>query len=184
MHGWCSSLVTDAKTGIVSIMIALASFWFIPNFPESTGTYFLTAEESQMAQYRQTVSAGGQAEDDEGDYLGGVWMALKDPFTYLFSAIHFSLIIAQSYKDFFPSVSLGLSASFNESNLLIIIPDPRYPWIHRYYDISHPGASSNYRLYGNSSSVLVFWSYARAWLPYYRTHSSYTGGVCRNDHDS
>lgn len=65
-----------------------------------------------MAQYRQTASAGGREEDDEGDYWGGVWMALKDPFTYLFSAIHFFLIIAQSYKDFFPSVSTG-SASFH-----------------------------------------------------------------------
>ncbi|WDK21474.1 major facilitator superfamily transporter [Colletotrichum graminicola] len=91
--------------GIFSILVALASFWFNPNFPESTGTYFFTAEESQMAQYRQTVSAGGRSEDDEGDYWGGVWMALKDPFTYFFSAIHFFLIIAQSYKDFFPSVS-------------------------------------------------------------------------------
>lgn len=57
-----------------------------------------------MAQYRSAVSAGGLAEDDEGDYWGGVWMALKDPFSHLFAAIHFSLIIAQSYKDFFPSV--------------------------------------------------------------------------------
>lgn len=98
-------LIANTNAGIVSITIGVASFWFIPNFHESNGTYFLTAEESQMAQYRQTVSAGGRAEDDEGDYWGGVWMALKDPFTYLFSAIHFFLIIAQSYKDFFPSVS-------------------------------------------------------------------------------
>lgn len=66
-----------------------------------------------MAQYRQTVSAGGGTEDDEGDYWGGVWMALKDPFTYLFSAIHFSLVIAQSYKDFFPSVS-QIHVSFDQ----------------------------------------------------------------------
>lgn len=56
-----------------------------------------------MAEYRQTVSAGGISEDSDGDW-GGVWMALKDPFTYFFSAIHFFLIIAQSFKDFFPSV--------------------------------------------------------------------------------
>lgn len=108
----CSLILTHTHAGVVSIIIALASFWLIPNYPESTGTYFLSAEESQMAQYRQTASAGGREEDDEGDYWGGVWMALKDPFTYLFSAIHFFLIIAQSYKDFFPSVSTG-SASFH-----------------------------------------------------------------------
>ncbi|KAK1621733.1 major facilitator superfamily domain-containing protein [Colletotrichum phormii] len=109
--------------GIVSIIVGLASFWLIPNFPESTGTYFLTAEESQMAQYRQTVSAGGRTEDDEGDYWGGVWMALKDPFTYLFSAIHFSLIIAQSYKDFFPSILTTLGFGTTET-CLIQAPPP------------------------------------------------------------
>lgn len=81
------------------------SFWFIPNFPDSTGTYFITEEEAAMAQYRQTVSAGGIAEDDAGGYWDGFWMCMKEPFAHLFAAIHFFLIIAQSYKDFFPSVS-------------------------------------------------------------------------------
>ncbi|GKT47302.1 putative transporter [Colletotrichum spaethianum] len=104
------------------LLEAIASFWFIPNFPESTGTYFFTAEESQMAQYRQTVSAGGRSEDDEGDYWGGVWMALRDPFTYLFSAIHFFLIIAQSYKDFFPSILATLG--FGETTTYLIQAPP------------------------------------------------------------
>ncbi|KAK2040112.1 major facilitator superfamily transporter [Colletotrichum somersetense] len=108
--------------GIVSILVGVASFWFIPNFPDSTGTYFFTAEESQMAQYRQTVSAGGHAEDDTGDYWGGVWMALKDPFTYLFSAIHFFLIVAQSYKDFFPTILATLG--FGETATYLIQAPP------------------------------------------------------------
>ncbi|CCF46049.1 major facilitator superfamily transporter [Colletotrichum higginsianum] len=108
--------------GIVSILVALVSFWFIPNFPESTGTYFFTAAESQMAQYRQEVSAGGRSEDDEGDYWGGVWMALKDPFTYFFSAIHFFLIIAQSYKDFFPSILATLG--FDQTTTYLIQAPP------------------------------------------------------------
>jgi hypothetical protein len=86
-------------------LVALVSFWFIPNFPDSTGTYFITEEEAAMAQYRQTVSAGGIAEDDAGGYWDGFWMCMKEPFAHLFAAIHFFLIIAQSYKDFFPSVS-------------------------------------------------------------------------------
>lgn len=89
----------------MSILVSIVSFWFIPNFPDSTGTYFITEEEAAMAQYRQVVSAGGLSEDDTGDYWEGVWMAMKDPFSHLFAGIHFALIIAQSYKDFFPSVS-------------------------------------------------------------------------------
>ncbi|EJT71086.1 hypothetical protein GGTG_12107 [Gaeumannomyces tritici R3-111a-1] len=97
--------------GIVSIAVAAASFWFIPNFPDSTGTYFITEEETAMAQYRMTVSAGGVAEDDEGGYWDGFWQCMKDPFSHMFAATHFCLIIAQSYKDFFPSIlaTLGLS---------------------------------------------------------------------------
>jgi MFS family permease len=60
--------------GAASILVALASFWFIPNFPDSTGTYFITEEEAEMAQYRQCVSAGGISEDDAGDMWAGFWM--------------------------------------------------------------------------------------------------------------
>ena len=49
------------------------------------------------------VSGGGHSEDDEGDRWGGVWMMLKDPVSHGFAALHFSLILAQSQKDFFPS---------------------------------------------------------------------------------
>ncbi|CAJ0538575.1 Ff.00g066200.m01.CDS01 [Fusarium sp. VM40] len=60
--------------GAVSILVAIVSFWFIPNFPDSTGTYFITEEEAAMAQYRQAVDAGGISEDDSGDYWSGFWM--------------------------------------------------------------------------------------------------------------
>lgn len=59
-----------------------------------------------MAQYRALVSAGGISEDDEGGYWVGFWQAVKDPFTWCFAVMHFALIIAQSFKDFFPSVCL------------------------------------------------------------------------------
>ena len=48
--------------------MAIAAFWALTNFPDSTGGGYLTQEETQMAQYRQLVSAGGIAEDDEGEY--------------------------------------------------------------------------------------------------------------------
>lgn len=90
--------------GIVSVIVAVLAFCFIPNFPDNTGRRWFTEEEIAMAQYRQAVSSGGVREDEDGNHWGGVLMAVKDPFTWLFSAIHFSLIIGQSFKDFFPSV--------------------------------------------------------------------------------
>ena len=94
--------------GIISIIVVVFAFWLIPKWPSNTGTYFLTAEESEMAQYRQQVSAGGLKEDDEGGYIEGLMLALKDPFSWMFAFLHFAIIIGQSYKDFFPSVSESL----------------------------------------------------------------------------
>ena len=86
--------------------MAIVGFWGIPNFPHNTGTYFMTAEEAEMAQYRMLVSAGGRSEDDEGGAWEGVRLACKDPFTWIFTILHFGLIVALAFKDFFPSVSL------------------------------------------------------------------------------
>lgn len=103
LHAWQWFILLE---GIVSIIVALLGFRFLPNFPDNTSRRWFSEEEEAMAQYRQAVSAGGILEGGEGEggYWGGVIMAAKDPFTWLFSAIHFSLIIAQSFKDFFPSV--------------------------------------------------------------------------------
>lgn len=101
LHAWQWFILLE---GIVSILVACIAFWFIPNFPSNTSRRWLTEEEAAMAQYRQFVSAGGIHEDDEEGRWKGVWLAVKDPFTWLFAGIHFSLIIAQSFKDFFPSV--------------------------------------------------------------------------------
>lgn len=103
LHAWQWFFLIE---GMVSILVAVLGFWFLPNWPSDTGAYYFTPEESAMAQYRADVSAGGISEDDEGNYWGGVAQAAKDPFTWMFAAIHFFLIIAQSFKDFLPSVSL------------------------------------------------------------------------------
>ncbi|KAG9764958.1 major facilitator superfamily transporter, partial [Aureobasidium melanogenum] len=108
LHAWQWFIILE---GIVSIMVALTGFWLLPNWPNNTGTYFFTPEESEMAQWRVLVSAGGVSEDDEGDYWGGVSQALRDPFTWMFASLHFALIIVQSFKDFFPSIMATLGFS-------------------------------------------------------------------------
>lgn len=67
-------------------------------------TKFLSEEEKEMAQYRILVSNGGRDENITGTW-DGVKEAVKDPFTWFFCGMHFALITAQSFKDFFPSVS-------------------------------------------------------------------------------
>ncbi|KAF2010271.1 putative vitamin H transporter [Aaosphaeria arxii CBS 175.79] len=96
--------------GIASILIAGLGYWGLPNYPSNSPHYF-SPEETEMAQYRMTVSSGGQSEDDEGGAMTGFWQAVKDPFTWIFAAMHFTIILSQSFKDFFPSIvkTLGYS---------------------------------------------------------------------------
>ncbi|KAJ3533567.1 hypothetical protein NM208_g7928 [Fusarium decemcellulare] len=98
LHAWQWFFLIE---GIVSILVALASYVFLPSWPHDTR--FLTEEEREMAQYRILVSNGGI---DEG--VGGTWDgvrdAVKDPFTWFFCLMHFALVTAQSFKDFLPSI--------------------------------------------------------------------------------
>lgn len=100
LHAWQWFFLIE---GIASIVVAVASFIFLPAWPHNTR--FLSEEESQMAQYRVLVSNGGRDET-----VGGTWDglkdAVKDPFTWFFCLMHFALVTAQSFKDFLPSVSL------------------------------------------------------------------------------
>ncbi|CAG9950393.1 unnamed protein product [Clonostachys rosea f. rosea IK726] len=104
--------------GVASIIIAVSAFWFIPKWPHNTGTYYLTAEESAMAQFRMQVSNGGISEDDEGGRWAGIVMAAKDPFTWMFTVLHFFVIMAQSFKDFFPSIMATFGFGTTETYLL------------------------------------------------------------------
>ncbi|OGM49245.1 vitamin H transporter [Aspergillus bombycis] len=98
LHAWQWFFLIE---GIASIIVAVASFIFLPAWPHNTP--FLSEEESQMAQYRVLVSNGGRDET-----VGGTWDglkdAVKDPFTWFFCLMHFALVTAQSFKDFLPSI--------------------------------------------------------------------------------
>lgn len=97
--------LSNRHTGVVGVAVGLVGFWGLPNYPHNHGTTWLTPEMAELAQYRMQVSAGGHLEDDEGGAWEGVRLAVRDPFTWLFTVIHFGIILAISYKDFFPSVS-------------------------------------------------------------------------------
>ncbi|KAG9952942.1 MFS general substrate transporter, partial [Aureobasidium melanogenum] len=97
--------------GSVGVFVGLAGFYCIPNFPHNHNTKWLTDEQAQMAQYRMLVSSGGVSEDDDTSAWKGVWLACKDPFTWIYTVLHFGLIVSLSEKDFFPSIvkTLGYS---------------------------------------------------------------------------
>jgi MFS family permease len=98
LHSWQWFFLIE---GAASIVVAVIAFFLLPDWPDNTK--WLSQQERDMAQYRVLVSNGGK---EEG--IGGTWdgikEAVKDPFTWFFCGMHFSLINAQSFKDFFPSV--------------------------------------------------------------------------------
>ncbi|KAK5065327.1 hypothetical protein LTR84_001165 [Exophiala bonariae] len=114
--------------GIIGIFVGIVAFWCLPNFPHNTPTSFLTPEESEMAQHRMLVSFGGRSEDDEGGAWEGVVLACKDPFTWIFAVLHFGLIVALSFKDFFPSIVKTLGYS-NLMTYLIQAPPYLFAYI-------------------------------------------------------
>lgn len=64
--------------GAVSIIVALAAGFLLPNWAHNTP--WLTPEETEMAQYRLVLSAGG--EDDSKKDMGmwaGAKLGAKDP---------------------------------------------------------------------------------------------------------
>ncbi|KAK5102642.1 hypothetical protein LTS08_003442 [Lithohypha guttulata] len=98
LHAWQWFFLIE---GIASIVVAIVAFFLLPDYP--TNTKWMSEQEREMAQYRVMISNGGHEEQ-----VGGTWDgakdAIKDPFTWLFCGLHFSLITAQSFKDFFPSI--------------------------------------------------------------------------------
>ncbi|PSN68597.1 MFS general substrate transporter [Corynespora cassiicola Philippines] len=98
LHSWQWFFLIE---GAASIVVAVSGYFLLPSWPHNTR--FLSQEEAEMAQYRVQVSNGGVVEE-----MGGTWTGLKeaakDPFTWLFCLMHFSLVTAQSFKDFMPSI--------------------------------------------------------------------------------
>ncbi|KAL3961123.1 hypothetical protein ACCO45_006240 [Purpureocillium lilacinum] len=92
--------------GVASVLVAVASYFSLPEWPSNTR--FLNEQEREMAQYRVLVSNGG-IDEEQGGIWTGVWAAVKDPYTWLFTLMHFALVTAQSFKDFLPSVRIHLA---------------------------------------------------------------------------
>lgn len=68
--------------GALSIALALVAAWLLPNWADNTP--WLTPEESEMAQYRLVLSAGGV---DESKSKMGLWegakLGAKDPVSLI-----------------------------------------------------------------------------------------------------
>lgn len=98
LHSWQWFFIIE---GGISIIVAVAAWFALPDWPHNTR--WMNPEETEMALYRVLCSNGG-VEEEVGGTWDGLWEAVKEPFTWCFCLMHFALVTAQSFKDFLPSV--------------------------------------------------------------------------------
>ncbi|KAF2845986.1 pantothenate transporter liz1 [Plenodomus tracheiphilus IPT5] len=107
--------------GIITVIIAAAAFFILPNFPRTTS--WLTEEERQLAVYRLQEDIG---EDDwtsaeSQSFFGGLKQALMDIKTWVLTILMLSIVSSASVTNFFPTVVKTLGYD-NIRTLLLTAP--------------------------------------------------------------
>ncbi|KAJ2895402.1 major facilitator superfamily domain-containing protein [Zalerion maritima] len=108
--------------GVITVGVAFACFFILPNFPRTTK--WLSEEERELAAWRPQVDIG---EDDWIDSEGqtfwkGAKMAFMDIKTYVLMVLVFSIVASSSVTNFFPTVVETLKFDRVKSLLLTSPP--------------------------------------------------------------
>ncbi|KAI9802141.1 MAG: hypothetical protein M1833_002062 [Piccolia ochrophora] len=107
--------------GAITVVIAFAAFFILPNFPRTTT--WMTEEERQLAVWRLEEDIG---EDDWIDsqhqtFWNGLKLAFQDVKTWILMALLFCFVSSGSITNFFPTVVKTLGYS-NVISLLLTVP--------------------------------------------------------------
>ncbi|KFY20191.1 hypothetical protein V491_03919, partial [Pseudogymnoascus sp. VKM F-3775] len=121
LHGLRSWRWLFIIEGTITIGIAAAAFFILPNFPRTTT--WLSEEERQLAAWRMEEDIG---EDDwinseSQSFLNGIKLALIDIKTWILLVILFGIVSSGSVTSFFPSVVGSLNFT-NVQTLLLTVP--------------------------------------------------------------
>ncbi|TVY46611.1 MFS transporter [Lachnellula occidentalis] len=108
--------------GSITIVIAAASLFILPDFPRTTT--WLTEEERQLAVWRLEEDIG---QDDwsgskHQSFLEGLKLAVSDVKTYVLMFMLFGIVASGSVTNFFPTVVKSLN--YNDINTLLLTAPP------------------------------------------------------------
>ncbi|KAI5844487.1 major facilitator superfamily domain-containing protein [Morchella snyderi] len=108
--------------GAVTVVVAVAAFFIIPDFPSTTK--WLSPEERDMAIWRLEVDIGesDMTGSEKPNLLHGLKLAMVDVKTYLLMLCIFTMVAAASVTNFFPTVVATLGYSRTISLLLTAPP--------------------------------------------------------------
>ncbi|KAI5777933.1 major facilitator superfamily domain-containing protein [Geopyxis carbonaria] len=106
--------------GAVTIAVALAAFWVLPDFPKTTA--WLSDAERELAMRRLAEEAGEADEDAGRSVWAGLREAAGDGKTYLLGVTVFGMVSSGTVTNFFPTVVETLGYSRTVSLLLTAPP--------------------------------------------------------------
>ncbi|KAH8655456.1 major facilitator superfamily domain-containing protein [Xylariales sp. PMI_506] len=105
-----------------TIITGLISFFFLPDFPRSGQTKWLSDQEQRFAEWRLARHANDEV-DENGGILAGLKDAFSDPKTWILALLQICLLSAQTWTYFFPTIVSSLG--FN-STVTLLITAPVY----------------------------------------------------------
>ncbi|KAJ8067353.1 hypothetical protein OCU04_004706 [Sclerotinia nivalis] len=108
--------------GSLTVVIAAAGYFIIPNFPRTTA--WLTEQERELAVWRleEDVGMDDWVDSHQQTFMHGLKLAFADIKTYILMLILFGIVAAASVTNFFPTVVATLNYNRIESLLLTAPP--------------------------------------------------------------
>jgi len=108
--------------GAITVVIAAASFFVLPNFPRTTS--WLSDDERELAVWRlqEDVGQDDWVSSEQQTFWHGMKLAFLDVKTYVLMALLFGMVAAGSVTNFFPTVVQTLGYGRIESLLLTVPP--------------------------------------------------------------
>ncbi|KAI9641853.1 hypothetical protein NHQ30_009720 [Ciborinia camelliae] len=108
--------------GSITVVIAMAGYFIIPNFPRTTA--WLTEQERELAVWRleEDVGMDDWVDSHQQTFMHGLKLAFADIKTYVLMLILFGIVSAASVTNFFPTVVATLNYNKIQSLLLTAPP--------------------------------------------------------------
>ncbi|OCK85051.1 pantothenate transporter liz1 [Lepidopterella palustris CBS 459.81] len=107
--------------GAITVVVAFASFFILPNFPRTTA--WLTEEERQLAVWRLQKDIGSDdwINSQQQSFFHGLKLAFQDVKTYVLMLMLLGIVSSASVTNFFPTVVKTLGYN-NVTTLLLTAP--------------------------------------------------------------
>ncbi|RYP27642.1 hypothetical protein DL767_007572 [Monosporascus sp. MG133] len=108
--------------GVITIAIAFAAYWVLPNFPRTTS--WLSEDEKALAVWRleEDVGQDDWISSSDQTFWQGAKMAFADIKTYVLMVLIFGIVASGSVTNFFPAVVKTLG--YNDVQSLLLTTPP------------------------------------------------------------